>query len=510
MSSETRTATAASPAAATTTEQAPETTRMGARWRIVWWILATTGLTLLVVIVSLRSVLVQQVAEEANAEIIQETQEFRTFAEHSSNPVTGQPFGSALELVESYLAIQTPASGEVLIMVVGQDVLYVDNSRDDVGTTLAQDRARIDEILNDSAASGITETSDGPMRWGRITTTAVTSSGSQEEAVLIVAHFTAAEDEAVDQEVLILSCIAVGGLVMAAGVGWLVAGRILAPLRRMREVAESINSTDLSGRVPVTGRDDISELAGTMNEMLDRVDRAYVSQRHFVSEARRRIAGPQARAAHAVSALAQEPGTVRQQDLVMRAGVELVRMREVLDDLDILAQADNPDFVHPEDVSLREITAEAYAQAVSAADAYHWHLGSQAVGRGYLDRERLLQALGELVDNAASHTPPGSTIEIGSTLSVDGQWVSFWVADPGTDLDAERARDLFELYRSESDDADTGMGLGLAVVRAVADAHRGSAWVEVDPASGTRFGLDLPLTALVPTRTSPVDPEEEL
>ena len=98
-----------------TAAQEPRTTRVGARWRIVWWIVATTGLTLLVVLISLRSVLNQQVAEIANAEIVQESNEFRTYAEFGEDPNTAQTFSSALELVESYLQIQTPASGEILI-----------------------------------------------------------------------------------------------------------------------------------------------------------------------------------------------------------------------------------------------------------------------------------------------------------------------------------------------------------------------------------------------------------
>lgn len=482
----------------TSVDAVPQTTRMGARWRIVWWILATTGLTLIVVIVSVRSVLIQQVAEVANAEIVQEADEFRTFAATAADPVAHEPFGSASEFLESYLEIQTPATDEVLIGVVGNEVLYVDNTAGDVGSALAADRDRIDQILADGASAGVVESPDGQIRWGRVTVTAVGAAGSQQEADLIIAHFTQADYEANDQKVLILVFVGVAGLVLAAGISWLVAGRILSPLRTMREVAESIGSYDLSGRVPVTGRDDISELAVTLNHMLDRVDRAHASQRHFVSEARRRISGPQARASQAVARLAQESTSPRQRELAVGAGRELELMREVLDDLDVLSQADTPDFVRPVYVSLREITAEAYSQAVTTTQGYQWTLDSQATGRGVLDRERVLQALAQLVENAATHTPAGSSVEIGSALSEDGATVSYWVTNPGTDMDQEQAETLFELYRSETPDADTGMGLGLAVVRAVADAHHGSAWVEIDPRTGTRIGLDLPLHALTP------------
>lgn len=482
----------------TPVDTTPQTTRVGARWRIVWWILATTGLTLLVVIVSVRSILVQQVAEVANAEIVQEADEFRVFAATATDPVTHEPFGSASELLESYLTIQTPATGEVLIGVVGNEVLYVDNTSQDAGSALAADRERLDQILSDGASAGVMESPDGQVRWGQVTVTAIGDSGSQEEADLIIAHFTQADYEANDQEVLILMIVGVAGLVLAAGISWLAAGRILSPLRTMREVAESIGSHDLSGRVPVTGRDDISELAVTLNHMLDRVDRAHASQRHFVSEVRRRISGPQIRASQAVAQLAQEATSRRQRELAVGAGAELELMREVLDDLDILAQADTPDFVQPVYVSLREITAEAYSQAVTTTQGLQWTLNSQATGRGVLDRERVLQALAQLTENAATHTPVGSNAEIGSALSEDGATVSYWVANPDTDMDPEQAEALFELYRSETRDADTGMGLGLAVVRAVADAHHGSAWVEIDPQTGTRIGLDLPLNALTP------------
>ena len=492
-----------------TAAQEPRTTRVGARWRIVWWIVATTGLTLLVVLISLRSVLNQQVAEIANAEIVQESNEFRTYAEFGEDPNTAQTFSSALELVESYLQIQTPASGEILIGVVDGEVLYVDNTAEDAGTALVQDATRLDGILADPASSGVADTDDGAIRWGKVSVTATDPAGNEQNATLVTVHFIADDMESNDQEILILLCIGAGGLVLTAGVGWLVAGRILAPLRSMREVARSISSQNLSGRVPVPGRDDISELAVTMNEMLDRVESAHSSQRHFIAEARRRVGDPQARAARAVAHLAEYPNDERVREMSRNVGTELRRMRDVLDELDILAQADSPDFLTPRSISLHELASAAYSRASSNAPGYLWSFNSRAEGVGVLDPERVLQAMDELIANAAAHTPVGATVEIGSAMSDDGQAISLWVADPGTDLEPKQAEMLFEFYRTQTEEADTGMGLGLAVVRAVADAHYGTAWVEVDPAVGTRIGMDLPVAVLSPQDEPADDPGVE-
>src|SRR5690606_12204838 len=113
----------------------------------------------------------------------------------------------------------------------------------------------------------------------------------------------------------------------------------------------------------------------------------------------------------------------------------------------------------------------------------------------WLDRNRIADAVRQLIENAVAHTKPGDTIRIGSAVA-DGA-ASFWVANPGPPLDPERARALLESYRS-AEGSDPGMGLGLAVVKAVAEAHQGTAWVESGDGSGTRFGLSVPLEALAP------------
>lgn len=475
------------------------TTKISARWRIVGWIVLVTALALLAVTATMRSLLMSQVAENANGEILQEINEFRTFATDGIDPDTGEPFVSTQALVERFLSLQTPSTGEAIIGVVGDQVLFTDNTRGDAGELLANDRSRLDVILQNSDYSGSVMTDQGELRWGRVDVNSSAPEGSS--ASVIVAHFTNFASERVNQEAVLLFGVAIGGLFVTAGIAWLVSGRILQPLRRMSEVASSITAHDLSARLPVVNRDDISALAVTLNQMLDRVERAYASQRHFVAEAQVHLSAPLRRALAAIEEVARADSPEQRQLAAVRAQTQLGQMRDTLGNLDILALSETPDFLQPTWIPLKEITADIYAGALRDYPDRRIDLEATANGYGWLDGSRLLDAMRQLLDNAVTHSPVDEAIRVG--CAIDGDLGRFWVTNNGPQLNDEQAEAIFEVYRTE-DDADTGMGLGLAVVRAVADAHGGSAWVE-SGSQCTRFGLDLPLTFLAP---EPDDAEE--
>ncbi len=475
-------------------------TTVSARWRIVGWIVVTTALALLAVTATMRSLLMGQVTGNADAEIVQETDEFRAFAATGVSPVDKQPFSSMADLIQQYLSLQTPSTGEAIIGVAGDQVLFTDNTSANAGELLANDRGRLNQIVNNAEASGAVQTDHGELRWGKVTVTPMQSGDAT--GVLIVAHFTSLAKERVEHEAVLLFGVALGGLFLTAGIAWLAAGRILLPLRHINAAAAEITAQDLSARLPVPGRDDISDLAVTLNQMLDRVERAYASQRHFVSEAQRHLNAPLVAATRRLNDVAAITGDPHCQDAARDVRGYLEQMQDRLADLDILALSDAPGFVTPSWVSVKEITADIFTEALTAHPHRRVEVEATASGHGWLDADRVLDAMRQLLDNAASHSEPNTPIHLGSAVSNDR--VRFWVANEGPQLEAEQARDLFEVYRTE-EDADAGMGLGLAVVKAVADAHQGSAWVESEPGL-TRFGMELPLTALEPAH--PADEED--
>jgi signal transduction histidine kinase len=182
-------------------------------------------------------------------------------------------------------------------------------------------------------------------------------------------------------------------------------------------------------------------------------------------------------------------------------------MDAILDDLAVLAEAERPDFVQPAATELRPLTQEVAADARTATGR-DCVVEAHAPGAAVLDAGRVRQAVLRLAANAARFAPAGEPIRIGSGR--DDSAVRFWVSDQGPGLrdgDAERVFDRFArgsdtdpVGGTDSAGGDApangaGPGLGLAVVRAVADAHQGAAYVDSRPGEGATFGLELPLQA---------------
>ena len=232
--------------------------RVPARWRIAGWILLTTALTLLAVLLTVRSLMVNQARVQAHQAIAQELQEFRAFAKEGVDPTTAKPFTSIEKMLERYLSRQSAASGEVILGSVGQRVLYTPSgamNSPEAGHQLPSDTELLDSIRSGQAATGIAETSAGEMHWARLPIESGTDTG-----YLIVGDYMAPREAQVASTTVTIFFVSLGGLAVTAGIAWLVAGQILRPIREVRRVAEDISESDLTARVPVQGNDDIAAL----------------------------------------------------------------------------------------------------------------------------------------------------------------------------------------------------------------------------------------------------------
>lgn len=167
---------------------------------------------------------------------------------------------------------------------------------------------------------------------------------------------------------------------------------------------------------------------------------------------------------------------------------ELDRMARMVDDLELLAEAGHPGFLRPEWIDLALFTHELVAKAGAVATR-HWTLDSAAVGSFFGDRHSLTAAVMNLVDNAVNHTQMGDTVSIGTMLS-DGD-LRLWVRDNGPGIaPAEQARISERFTRGK--DAKLryrGGGLGLAVVKAIAEAHGGRVELESRVGEGSTFTI---------------------
>jgi signal transduction histidine kinase len=279
-------------------------------------------------------------------------------------------------------------------------------------------------------------------------------------------------------------------LLIASTLAWVVAGRVLAPLRLLADTARSISESDLTRRIPVTGRDEIAELARTFNAMLDRLEAAFASQRSFVSDASHELRTPITIVRGHLELLGDDPGERR--ETVALVTDELDRMSRFVDDLLVLAKAERDDFLRVADVELGALTDELLekAQGLGQRD---WRLESRGEAVIVADRQRLTQAMMGLAQNAVQHTDDGEPIWLGT--DANHREVRLWVRDEGPGIAADDQERIFDRFArtSASRRRSEGAGLGLAIVRAIAEAHGGRVRLSSRPGAGASFVLVIPV-----------------
>jgi signal transduction histidine kinase len=166
-------------------------------------------------------------------------------------------------------------------------------------------------------------------------------------------------------------------------------------------------------------------------------------------------------------------------------------MGRIVEDLLVLAQADEPDFLVLDLVDVGALINELEAKA-SALGRREWRV--EAIGRGIIvaDRQRLTQAIVQLAQNAVQHTAEGAEIALGSAVAPTGE-ARFWVRDSGSGIAPEDQERIFERFvRGTGGRRSGGAGLGLAIVRAIATAHGGRIELESSSDNGTTVTIVVP------------------
>ena len=275
-------------------------------------------------------------------------------------------------------------------------------------------------------------------------------------------------------------------LLMIASLASVTAGRLLKPVRTLRETAQGISEGDLGARLEVTGNDDLSELQRTFNDMLDRLESAFVTQRELLDDAGHELRTPlTVLRGHLELVDENNPEDVRATRALLLDEVD--RMARLVGDLLMLAKSRRPDFVRRQSVDVSTLTNDVMDK-IRALGSRTWVLDSVASGSADIDGQRITQSLLQLADNAVRHTSEDDEIHLGSRL-VDGQ-LQFWVRDTGPGVKAEDREAIFERF-GRADRNDEGFGLGLSIVSAIAEAHGGH--ISLDGTSpGATFRLSIP------------------
>jgi heavy metal sensor kinase len=287
-------------------------------------------------------------------------------------------------------------------------------------------------------------------------------------------------------------------LLVSAAAGYLLAGRALAPVAAITDLAARIGADDLHGRLNLVLPDDeLGRLARTFDAMLARIDDAFERQRRFTGDAAHELRTPLSLMRSQVDiALARPRSATEYREALHGLDGDLERMTGLVGALLTLARADVGQLI-PERArfDLADTAAIVREQYAAAAEEAGVELRAKTVPAPLLaDEDLVVQLLVNLVDNALAYTPAGGTVTIGCEPA-DGR-VRLWVADTGQGIAPEHVDRVFDrFYRVDAGRtrARGGTGLGLAICKAIVAAHAGTIAVDSQVGRGARVEVVLPV-----------------
>ena len=465
----------------------------GVRTKVVFLFILLMAVSAALSVLFIRQILLIRLDEEIGDTLTQEVQEFRRLAK-GTDPQTGRPFGGDIKAIfDVYFSRNVPGEGEKLFSIVGDepyrskgahDVLFdLDNLTADVARWASLTRTETGEL----------RTSEGYARYLAIPI----KDGGEVRGAFVVANFPSFERQEIEEATRVTAGVSLGALLVASLLVGMLANRVVRPLRALNDTALSISGSDLSQRIDVRGHDEVAQLGATFNDMLDRLQEAFgtqkkltETQRQFVDDAGHELKTPITIIRGHIEVLGDDPAEREEAlDLVID---ELDRMSRIVNDLLLLARAQQPDFLDVGAVDVGALTSDLYSKA-RALGEHEWRL--ENTGRGIIeaDRHRLTQAVLQLAHNATQHTSNGDLIVLGSAV-VAGE-AHFWVRDTGPGIPYEEQEHVFERFAraTMSPRRSDGVGLGLSIVRAIAEGHQGRVELRSRPGAGATFTVVIPV-----------------
>jgi signal transduction histidine kinase len=300
---------------------------------------------------------------------------------------------------------------------------------------------------------------------------------------------------------LVESGIALGVMaVVSVGLGWVVAGRMLRPLHTITTTARRLSDVNLHERIGLEGpADELKDLADTFDAMLERLDRAFMSQQRFVADASHELRTPLAVIRTEVDVALADPDATAAELRAMGEVVRdaTIRSEQLVDGLLTLARtgAAPPS---QQSVDLADLTARVIDRLAPEADSRELALDLSLDPAPVRGASALLERLIEnLVQNASQYNERGGWISVAT--KTEGKHAVLRVANSGPAVPPEVVESLFDRFRRLDGSADRrprGFGLGLSIVDAVARAHEGTAVAEAQPDGGLLVTVQLPAAAV--------------
>jgi heavy metal sensor kinase len=298
---------------------------------------------------------------------------------------------------------------------------------------------------------------------------------------------------------LIMAALFPLALALAGGGGWFFAHRALSPVDRMTQAARKIKAGRLHARLEKTGgNDELDRLADTLNEMLGRLENAFTEMRQFTADASHELQTPLTILRGEIEvALRSRRSPEEYTDVLKSALEEIERISFLVEGLLLLARSDAgmlkmdrgaADLMLAAEEVLHQLSPLAAAKQVALLLG---HVEPLEVSGDFMQLRRLLF---NLVDNAVKYTPPHGTVKV--TIERSGPFAVLGVEDTGIGIPPEERHKVFQRFYRSADarsQAQGGSGLGLSLVKSIAEAHGGKIELESKPGEGAVFRVYLPL-----------------
>ncbi|MGH2972056.1 MAG: HAMP domain-containing sensor histidine kinase [Gaiellaceae bacterium] len=287
---------------------------------------------------------------------------------------------------------------------------------------------------------------------------------------------------------LLIAALAGAGLAGLAAL--LLSRRIAGPVHRVAEAARTLARGSHPAPVPIEGAAELRILAISFNDLAEQLARAREAERSFLLSVSHELKTPLTAIRGWAEALAE--GAVEAQDAAETVAAEAARLERLVRDLLDLARMNRTDFsVHPTDVDLAEVAADAVRRYQQQAAAFGVELAAVSDGPApaVADADRALQVVSNLVENALRLTPRGGKVRVVTAPGL------LRVEDTGPGLKPEertRAFERFYLHERYGRERPVGTGLGLAIVKELTEAMGGRVEVVSEPDHLTAFTVRLP------------------
>ncbi len=351
----------------------------------------------------------------------------------------------------------------------------------------------VSSMMGGSSMSGMNPGMTGAMNGtGPSASAAVVAAGSQVGSVRLV--FTTATGTGRPISWPWVLAAALAALALALAVSWYVTRRVTRPIMRVARAAETIAAGDRSARARLSAPGELGELARTFDTMAEDLERAERSRRNLAADVAHELRTPLA---------ALQAGLEELRDGYAKPDVEqlaalhdqTLRLGRIVGDLAELSEAESGALsLRATPIDINRLIEAAVAQREPQLRAAGLTVRTRLFPRSLIvlgDADRLHQALGNLLSNAARYCRPGDTVTV-TTAGEDGH-VRIELADTGPGIAPEELPRIFDrFWRGSASRAVGGTGIGLAVVKELIVAHGGTVTAESEPGRGTRFILRLP------------------